>query len=127
METYRESKKMRLAKRLGVFYFLLLGIVNFCCTLIFANVHAIDVYILALCCLPLLIRNKYFSATYGIVVGVLAFVMGYACLTFNLDLGIPTSQISYVMGYLLSASMLFASFLLVYGNSSSGKQPLLME
>ncbi len=114
-----KNRNQKVAKLIGAIYFLILGVLNFGATLIFAEIRILDIVILALACLPLLINRNYFYFSFGILAAIIALFLGYACLTFNLDPAIGTSGFSYFMGYLLSASLLVASFLLVYGGSQS--------
>lgn len=119
MEFVSENKKQTRAKLIGSMYFLLLGLVNFGATWAFAEINNLDIVILAIVCLPLIVNKDYFYFSFGVLAGLIAFFLGFACLTFNLDPTIGTSAFSYFMGYLLSVSMLAASFLLIYGGSQT--------
>lgn len=111
------NRKRKTAKLIGAIYFLLLGLVNFGATWIFAEINNLDVVILAIACLPLIVNKDYFSFSFGSLTAFIAFFLGYACFTFNVDPNISTSAFSFFMGYLLSVSMFAASFLLIYGAS----------
>lgn len=118
------EKKRKLAQLIGSMYFLILGVVNFIATLLFAAIYPIDIVILILCYLPIIINNNLFLAIFGGIGILVAFVIGFACLAFNFDPSNSTSQFSLFGGYLLSASLFFASFLLIYADQTIIKKPL---
>lgn len=117
MKLLDKNKKRKTAKLIGAMYFLLLGLVNFGATWMFAQINNLDIVILAIACLPIIINKDYIYISFGALSTFIAFFLGYACFKFNVDPNVSTSAVSFFMGYLLITSMLVASFLLIYGAS----------
>jgi hypothetical protein len=109
-----KEQKIKTAKLVGSMYFIALGLINFCATFYYAKINLIDFIILSFGVLPLLINHRLFFLIFGLLAGFISLYMGFACLTFNLNPEIPTSQTSYNMGYLLAVTSFLSSLLLVY-------------
>ena len=108
------EQRIRIAKLVGSWYFLLLGLVNFIATFIYSEIKWLDSITLAICILPLLINKKIFLLIFGIVAAFISFYLFLACLAFSLNPEVQTSQISFFMGFLLTGSALFSSLLLIF-------------
>jgi hypothetical protein len=114
MSISEKEQKLKTAKLVGSIYFLGLGLINFCATYYYAKIHLLDFIILSFGFLPLLINHRIFLLLFGLLAGFISLYMGFACLTFNLNPEIHTSQTSYNMGYLLAVTSFLSSLLLVY-------------
>jgi hypothetical protein len=114
MSISKKEQKLNAAKLVGSVYFLGLALINFCATFYYSKIHLIDVIILSFGFLPLLIKHRSFSLIFGLMAGFISLYMGYACLSFNLNPQIHTSQTDYNVGYLLSVTAFLSSLLLVY-------------
>lgn len=121
------NRKRKTAKLIGAIYFLLLGLVNLGATWAFAEINNLDIIIIAIACLPMIINKNYFSISFGVLSTFIAVFLGYACFMFHVDPNISTSAVSFFMGYLLSASMLVASFLLIYGASQVLRENVVIQ
>ncbi len=114
MSISNKEQILKTAKLFGSMYFLALGLINFCATFFNAKINPIDFIILSFGLLPLLVNKKLFFLIFGLLGCFISLYMGFACLTFNLNPRIHTSQISYNMGYLFAVTFFFSSLLLVY-------------
>ena len=110
----QKEQKLKAAKLVGSMYFLMLGLINFCATLFYSSIYLIDFIILLFGFLPLLVNRRLFFLSFGLLASFISLYMGFACLTFNINPEIHTSQASYNMGYLLAVSSFLSSLLLVY-------------
>lgn len=103
-----ESKdKIKYARRIGSWYFLILGCWNLGMALFHSRTNWFDVVVLGLLILPVLIRAKRFYMVYGIA-GLFFGVMGLVVLLATLESG---SDFIWT-GCLLVLSFMVASLLL---------------
>ena len=114
MNISKEERKLKTAKLVGSLYFLGLGLINFSATIFYSKIYLIDFIILSFGFLPLLVNRKLFFLIFGLLAGFISLYIGFACLSFNLNPEIHTSQTSYNMGYLLAVTSFLSSLLLVY-------------
>jgi putative exporter of polyketide antibiotics len=125
MSISKKEQKLKAAKLVGALYFLGLGLINFCATFFYSQIHLLDVIILSFGFLPLVIKHRSFSLIFGLFAGFISLYLGFACFTFNLNPQIHTSQTAYNMGYLLSVTAFLSSLLLIYvGLNSTSKREM---
>ena len=109
---------VRTAALVGSIYFLLLGLINFIATFIYAEIRSLDIITAVVCILPILTRNKTFLMSFGIVTAFISLYLMFAGLVFMADPRVQTSNISFFMGFLLMGSALLSSLLLIFAGIS---------
>jgi hypothetical protein len=100
---------------MGSLYFILLGITNMVATMLLSDLHTVDFIILAVTCIPVIINSNVVYLLFGIMGAFISLYMGIAGLAFNVNPAVVhTSQLDFVMGYLLAISCFIASSLWIY-------------
>lgn len=114
----KQRISIRTAKLVGSIYFLLLGLINFVATFMYAEVRLLDAITAVVCVLPFLIKKKMFLLLFGIMTAFISLYGMFAGLVFIADPQVQTSKISFLMGFLLTGSALSASLLLILAGIS---------
>lgn len=108
------EQNVKRAKLIGLSYFISLGVINFGATVFNGQFRVLDVIILLLTLTPLIVNTKGVYLSLGAFSACISLYMGFACLVMNIQPNTDTSQLAFMMGYLLAVSSFIASLLLIY-------------
>jgi hypothetical protein len=109
------SRKIKWAKRIGTWYFLLLGCLNVGMALFYSRTNWFGAAVLLISVLPLLVRYKTFRIFYGIFTSFIGVMMLVVCMMSHFSMTEEgTSFTEFYMGYLFILSFLAASLLMLY-------------
>jgi hypothetical protein len=108
------EQNVKRVKLIGLSYFISLGVVNFGATVFNGHFRVLDVIILLLTLTPLIVNTKGIYLSLGVFSACISLYMGFACFVMNVYQHMDTSQLAFMMGYLLAASSFTASLSLVY-------------